>query len=138
MIELLVVIAIIAILAGMLLPALARAKVKAKAVVSLSNLRQLSLGITLYRDDYDGRFPGHSLAAVAGQARVRWADLVYPYMQNTEVYLSPSLRPEERAFMIKPFAHTAEGGVETPGVTRYYGTTGSITNISATPGRQVV
>ena len=109
LIELLVVIAIIAILAGMLLPALARAKVKAKAVVSLSNLRQLSLGMTLYRDDFDGRFPGHSLAAVAGQARVRWADLVYPYMQNTEVYLSPSLRPEERAFMIKPFAHTRRG-----------------------------
>ncbi|MBI2949090.1 MAG: prepilin-type N-terminal cleavage/methylation domain-containing protein [Verrucomicrobia bacterium] len=121
LIELLVVIAIIAILAGMLLPALARAKSKAKSVVSLGNLRQLSLGATLYRDDYDGRFPGHSLAAVAGQARVRWADLIYPYMQNVEVYLSPNLRPEERVFMIKPFAHTASGGLETPGVTRYYG-----------------
>ncbi|MBM3841060.1 MAG: prepilin-type N-terminal cleavage/methylation domain-containing protein [Verrucomicrobia bacterium] len=121
LIELLVVIAIIAILAGMLLPALAKAKSKAKSVASLSNLRQLSLGMTLYRDDYDSRFPGHSLAAVAGQARVRWADLIYPYMQNVEVYLSPNLRPEERAFMIKPFAHTAPGGVETPAATRYYG-----------------
>jgi len=121
LIELLVVIAIIGILASMLLPALARAKIKAKSVVSLSNLRQLSLGIALYRDDHDARFPGHSLSAVAGQARVRWADLIYPYMQNVEVYLSPGLRPEERAFMIKPFAHTAPGGVETPGVTRYYG-----------------
>jgi prepilin-type N-terminal cleavage/methylation domain-containing protein/prepilin-type processing-associated H-X9-DG protein len=121
LIELLVVIAIIAILASMLLPALARAKTKAKSVSSLSNLRQISLGMTLYRDDYHGRFPGHSLAAVAGQARVRWADLVYPYMQNVEVYLSPGLRPEEMAFMNKPFAHTAPGGIETLGLTRYYG-----------------
>lgn len=121
LVELLVVIAIIAILASMLLPALARAKTKAKSIASLNNLRQISIGMTLYRDDHNGRFPGHSLPAVTGQARVRWADLIFPYMQNEEVYLSPGLRPEELSFMNKPFAHTAPGGVETPGVTRYYG-----------------
>ena len=121
LIELLVVIAIIGILAGMLLPALARAKGKAKAIASINNLRQLGLGMILYCDDHNGMFPGHSLPAVAGEPRLRWADLIFPYMQNTEVYLSPALRPGEEVFMQKPFAHTAPGGVETAEVTQYYG-----------------
>jgi prepilin-type N-terminal cleavage/methylation domain-containing protein/prepilin-type processing-associated H-X9-DG protein len=121
LVELLVVIAIIAVLAGLLLPALGRAKVKAKAIASMNNLRQLALGMKFYHDDQASRFPGHSLPAVSGQPRVRWADLIYPYMETPQAYLSPLLSPTDASLMNKPFAHTAPGGVETPGVTEYYG-----------------
>ena len=92
LIELLVVIAIIAILASMLLPALAQAREKARAIKCTGNLKQITLAQFMYKDDHDGTYtPVYDDHINSGVGRIIWAEHVYPYVNEMGVFICPSI-----------------------------------------------
>ncbi len=133
LIELLVVIAIIAILAAILFPVFARAREKARTASCSSNLKQLALGMLMYKTDYDGVFSQRSAGTqtsppvVPGNEQFNyhepsssypfdgwyrtWASNIYPYVKNTQIYRCPSTSYEcyEVAYGV-PVQGIAEGG----------------------------
>jgi len=119
LIELLVVIAIIAILAAILFPVLAQARKSARVTQTISNVKQINLGIMMYNGDFDDTFPlwsagmgctpalcpprpGTSDAGSVFDLRFMYPSLVGPYIKNgvntttgalTDIWASPNTKP---------------------------------------------
>ena len=115
LIELLVVIAIIAILAAMLLPALAKAKLKAQGISCLSNMKQLQLAAILYGSDSNDLLPANVTLRAGGDnisGKPNWVDGTFASPANAGITENPT------GCETNPFFLGVQGGSGT-----FYGTT---------------
>jgi len=93
LIELLVVIAIIAILAAILFPVFAKAREKAKQTKCLNNLKQISMGISMYAQDWDGWWMWYSYGE--DKVQLTWTECLYTfgYVKSKDTFICPSYYP---------------------------------------------
>ena len=96
LVELLVVIAVIALLAAMLLPALSKARQSGRRTACMSNLRQLSVALSIYASENEGDFP------IANRTN-RWPSQLYRHYENLDVLRCPTDRtPPPRTLGVTP------------------------------------
>ena len=111
LIELLVVIAIIAILAALLLPALASAKLRAQRINCVSNLKQLTLAALMYENDTGSLFPYYAYAGSTDSSKIAgnlWLGLLMQnYGQVDKVRLCPAAPAPTPIPWITPLADAA-------------------------------
>ena len=98
LIELLVVIAIIAILAAILFPVFARAREKARQTACLNNVKQLTLAIMMYAQDYDERLPYADRWGHPDGGQPYWYVYLHPYIMNEQVRVCPSQPNRARGY----------------------------------------
>ena len=111
LIELLVVIAIIAILAGLLLPAQAKAKERAKQAACISNVKQLAVAMMLYVDDNENHYPPRMPNPPGGAAypckacrTTNWLQYAIPHVAgSSNIFVCPSDRGVPASFASDPF-----------------------------------
>lgn len=159
LIELLVVIAIIAILAAILFPVFAQAKVAAKKASTISNTKQVNTGIQIYLADYDDTFPagitqrttgtwrfnnlhpfpenvqnggGWELPGIAETVAVHWANSTQPYMKNRDLHAQPHQKVWPSPFPLFANVPVGMGGLNYNGFLQFLSSS-SVNNASVVP-----
>ena len=156
LIELLVVIAIIAILAAMLLPAIAKAKAKAKRIKCLNHQKNIGVASVEYKDEHNGDLVPYSSDNQPGVPELprpvtdgrlassptfgygqSWQDILFPYIKVEEVFHCPANEPTWNRWNIginlslaggqKP---TKESEVRKPSATLYFSDVGMAINLA--------